>query len=261
VNIAVFLQLGYYLIWIEGAMNGLRMALVHFLLIREKFMNKKISVFAVAALAGAISQTATAEAPSFNYVQFDYVVSGDSEIKSGGVSESFDLEQGFSLQGAFEIGDYGMVLGRHMSLDYEDDLGLAIAAVDNAVFNDLTFIGVGAHFPLADMLDVYGAVGFSRPTFVSIGGQGYGLELGARANFEMITASLWYNMGRTDTKSGPDTVDIDPEVLGLDVAIEFAPDAPQLVLSYVDATHELELGTTELDAEYDHFSIGVRKTF
>jgi len=224
-------------------------------------MNKKLSVFAVAALAGAISQTAMAEVPSFNYVQFDYVISGDSEFKSGGVSESFDLEQGFSLQGAFEIGEYGMVMGRHMSLDYEDDQGVALGSVDNAVFNDLTFIGVGAHFPLADMLDVYGAVGFSRPTFVSIGGQGYGLELGARANFEMVTASLWYNMGRTDTKSGPDTVDIDPEVLGLDVAIEFAPDAPQLVLSYVDATHELELGTTELDAEYDHFSIGVRKTF
>ena len=46
-------------------------------------MNKKTSVFAVAALAGAISQTAMAEAPSFNYVQFDYVVSGDSEISEG----------------------------------------------------------------------------------------------------------------------------------------------------------------------------------
>ena len=82
-----------------------------FLLIREKGMNKKTSVFAVAALAGAISQTAMAEAPSFNYVQFDYVVSGDSEISEGGVSESFDLEQGFGLQGGFEIGDYVMVMG------------------------------------------------------------------------------------------------------------------------------------------------------
>ena len=55
-------------------------------------MNKKISVFAIAALAGAISQTAMAEAPSFNYVQFDYVVSGDSEVSSGGLSDSLDLQ-------------------------------------------------------------------------------------------------------------------------------------------------------------------------
>lgn len=57
-------------------------------------MNKKIPVFAIAALAGAISQTAMAEVPSFNYMQFDYVVSGDTEVSEGGLSESFDLEQG-----------------------------------------------------------------------------------------------------------------------------------------------------------------------
>ena len=68
-------------------------------------------------------------------------------------------------------------------------------------------------------------------------------------------------MGRTDTKVGNDTVDIDPEMLGLDVAIEFAPDAPQLVLGYVDATNELKIGSTDADVDYDHFSIGVRKSF
>ena len=224
-------------------------------------MNKKTSVFAVAALAGAISQTAMAEAPSFNYVQFDYVVSGDSEISEGGLSESFDLQQGFGLQGGFEIGDYVMVMGRHMSLDYEDDLGFALGEADNAAFNDMTFIGVGAHLPVADMVDIYGAVGFSRPTFIGFAGEGYGLEVGARANFEMVTASLWYNMGETDTKVGTDSLDIDPELLGLDVAISFAPDAPELVLGYVDATHELKIDNDKLDLDYDHFSIGVRKAF
>ena len=87
------------------------------------------------------------------------------------------------------------------------------------------------------------------------------LEVGARANFEMVTASLWYNMGQTDTKIGTDSLDIDPELLGLDVAISFAPDAPELVLGYVDATHELEIDNDKLDLDYDHFSIGVRKSF
>ena len=230
-------------------------------------MNKKIPVFAIAALAGAISQTAMAEVPSFNYMQFDYVVSGDTEVSEGGLSESFDLEQGFGLQGGFEIGDYVMVMGRHLSLDYEDDLGFALGDADNAVFNDMTFIGVGAHIPVADMVDLYGAVGFSRPTFIGIAGEGYGLEVGARANFEMVTASLWYNMGNTDTKvdtdglAGTESLDIDPEMLGLDVAISFAPDAPELVLGYVDATHEIEGDNFEVDVDYDHFSIGVRKSF
>ncbi|MCG8394500.1 MAG: porin family protein [Pseudomonadales bacterium] len=225
-------------------------------------MNKKITSLAFAALAGATGH-AFAEAPSFNYVQFDYVISGDTEVDPDGVpSETLDLQRGLGIQGAFEIGDYVMVMGRHMALDYEDETGITIGSVDNAAVNDMTFIGVGAHMPLADMLDIYGAVGFSRPTFVSVAGEGYGLEIGARANFEMVTASLWYNMGRTDTKAGTDTIDIDPELLGLDVAIEFAPEAPQLVLGYVDATNELELGpTTKADINYDHFSIGVRQNF
>ena len=226
-------------------------------------MNKKIATLAFATLMGATGQHAFADAPSFNYVQFDYVVSGDSEVSSGGVSDSLDLQRGFGLQGGFEIGDYVMVLGRHLSLDYDDDQGFGLTGVENTALNDMTFIGVGAHFPLADVVDLYGAVGFSRPTLVAMAGEGDGLEGGARANFDMVTASLWYNMGDTETDAsvGSGSVDIDPELLGLDVAISFAPDAPELVLGYVDATHEAEIGTTKVDVDYDHFSIGVRKSF
>lgn len=225
-------------------------------------MNKKVAALTFAAMVAVAAQPALADAPSFNYVQFDYIVSGDSEIDTGPASESLDLQQGYGLQGAFEIGDYVFVMGRHMSLDYEDEIGFIVGdVVDNSIVNDMTFVGVGGHYLVADLVDIYGAVGFSRPTFFSIAGEGYGLEVGARANFEMVTASLWYHMGRTDTKVGTETIDIDPEMLGLDVAIEFAPDAPQLVLGYVDATNELEVGTTEADIDYDHFSIGVRKTF
>ncbi|WP_323775207.1 outer membrane beta-barrel protein [Alcanivorax sp.] len=227
-------------------------------------MNKKIATLAFATLMGATGQHAFADAPSFNYVQFDYVVSGDSEVNPDGApSESLDLQQGFGLQGGFEIGDYVMVLGRHLSLDYDDDAGAGLTGVENTALNDMTFIGVGAHFPLADMVDLYGAVGFSRPTLVGMAGEGYGLEVGARASFDMVTASLWYNMGDTETDAsvGSGSVEIDPELLGLDVAIAFAPDAPELVLGYVDATHEAEIGTTKVDVDYDHFSIGVRKSF
>ena len=62
-------------------------------------MNKKIASLAFATLMGATGQHAFADAPSFNYVQFDYVMSGDSEVTEGGISESFDLQQGFGLQG------------------------------------------------------------------------------------------------------------------------------------------------------------------
>ncbi|MED5387577.1 MAG: outer membrane beta-barrel protein [Pseudomonadota bacterium] len=225
-------------------------------------MNKKVAGLTFAALVAVAGQPALADAPSYNYVQFDYIVSGDSEIDTGPASESLDLQQGYGIQGAFEIGDYVMVMGRHMSLDYEDEIGFIIGdVVDNSVVNDMTFIGIGGHVAVTDMLSLYGAVGFSRPTFFSIAGEGYGVEVGARANIEMVTASLWYNASNTDTDVGNDTVDIDPEMLGLDVAIEFAPDAPQLVLGYVDATNELDVGTAEADIDYDHFSIGVRKTF
>ncbi|MCG8437813.1 MAG: hypothetical protein MI751_06990 [Pseudomonadales bacterium] len=224
-------------------------------------MNKKTMRVAMATVIAAAGQHVMAEAPSYNYVQFDYVVSGDTQLKSSGLSsESLDVEQGFALQGAFEIGDYMLVMGRHHALDYDDSDGTFLG-VDNAVINDMTFIGVGAHLPIADMLDVYGAVGFSRPTYTNVAGEGYGLEVGARVNVEMIEAALWYNMGSTDTKAGSQTVDIDPELLGLDVAISFAPQAPQLVLGYVDATHELKAGATDADIEYDYFSIGVRKSF
>ncbi len=121
-------------------------------------MNKKIATLAFATLMGATGQHAFADAPSFNYVQFDYVVSGDSEVSSGGVSDSLDLQRGFGLQGGFEIGDYVMVLGRHLSLDYDDDQGFGLTGVENTALNDMTFIGVGAHFPLADVVDLYGAV-------------------------------------------------------------------------------------------------------
>ena len=103
-------------------------------------MNKKIATLAFATLMGATGQHAFADAPSFNYVQFDYVVSGDSEVSSGGVSDSLDLQRGFGLQGGFEIGDYVMVLGRHLSLDYDDDQGFGLTGVENTALNDICLL-------------------------------------------------------------------------------------------------------------------------
>lgn len=225
---------------------------------------KHLLLCVTSALILTAGSVQAAQPQSFNYVEFHYVVAGDTTFNiSGGSSESLDLVRGYEVKAAFELNDMFFVMGETLQLDYDDDAIAVVAESDAAAFNDYTFIGVGAHVPVADMVEVYGALGLIRPMFLNFAGDGFGLKLGGKVSAGMADIDLWYQMGRAKMDLDGTSVDNDPSMFGLDVAISFAPDAPQLVLGYTDATFEIDTGGAGLDVdqEFNHFSIGVRKTF
>src|SRR5690606_30540008 len=102
-----------------------------------------------------------------------------------------------------------------------------------------------------------------RPMFLNLAGDGFGVKLGGRVAVGMTEIDLWYQVGQAELDIDGDNVDNDPSMFGLAVAINFAPDAPQLVLGYADGEFAVDTDGAGLDVDmdFDHFSIGVRKTF
>jgi len=230
-------------------------------------MNAKHLSLCIASALGLTAGAAHAADPlSFNYIGFDYVVAGDTTFdSSGGGSVELDLTRGYGIKGAFEVGDIFFVTGETLQLDYDDsDDALGVIAGSEAIaLNDYTFIGGGAHMPVGDMVEVYGAVGLIRPMFLNFAADGFGVKLGGRVAAGMTEIDLWYQVGQAELDIDGNDVDNDPSMFGLDVAINFAPDAPQLVLGYVDGEFAIDTNGAGLDADimFDHFSIGVRKAF
>lgn len=228
---------------------------------------KKISRFGAAAITASsallmgLSATAQAETPSFNFVQIDYVLSGEAKLDGGFGSPKLDAEDGFGLKGAFEIGNLFFVSAEMLDVNYDDKLGNFNVAGETVVVTDSSFVGGGMHFPVVDMAELYAEVGLSRATFANYVGTGYGFKVGARANLGIAEIGAWYQKSQTDFKAGATSVDYDPEAMGLDVAFTFAENAPQLVLGYAEATYELDVAATSADIDTDNFTIGVRRTF
>lgn len=228
---------------------------------------KHLSLCVASALILTAGSAQAADPLSFNYVEFDYVVTGDTtfSVSGGGGSINFDLTRGYAIKAAFELGDLFFVTGETLQLDYDDsdnDLGL-LAGSDADALNDYTFIGAGVHMPIGDIVEVYGALGLIRPTFLNFAGNGFGVKLGGRVSAGMAEIDLWYQVGQAEMDLDGNSVDNDPSMFGLDVAINFAPDAPQLVLGYTDAKFAVDTGGAGLDVDmdFDHFSLGIRKTF
>lgn len=207
-----------------------------------------------------LSATAHADTPSFNFVQVDYIISGDADagmFYGPGPLSKFEVSEGLGLKGAFEVGDLFFVSGETQDITYENS-----PFVQDFVVTDSTFVGGGAHFPVADMAELYAQVGLARATIANYAANGYGLKLGARVNVGIAEFGAWYQKSEAEFKPGSMTLDYDPEVMGLDVALTFAENAPQLVLGYTEATYELSASNLpSIDIDTDNFSIGVRKTF
>src|SRR5690606_20401802 len=125
-------------------------------------MNVKRLLLCITPVVGLATGSAQAADPlSFNYIGFDYVISGDTTFDiSTGVSEDFDLTRGYAIKGAFELGDVFFVTGETLQLDYDDAEGMlgVISASEALALNDYTFIGAGAHMPVGEVVEVYGAV-------------------------------------------------------------------------------------------------------
>ncbi|MBQ0753383.1 MAG: hypothetical protein KBT87_06880 [Gammaproteobacteria bacterium] len=230
-------------------------------------MSKQSTFGATVATASSIllmglSVTAQADSPSFNFVQIDYVLSGEVDIGAGFVGAKLDANDGFGLKGAFEIGELFFVSAEMLDVNYDDKFGEFNAAGESVIVTDSSFVGGGAHFPIADVAELYGEVGLVRATFTSYVGTGFGFKIGARANLGIAEVGAWYQKSQTDFKAGNTTVDYDPDAMGLDVALTFSEAAPQLVLGYAEATYELGIpATPSTDVDIDSFTIGVRKTF
>lgn len=204
---------------------------------------KLLSLCVTSALILTAGSAQAADPRSFSYVEFDYVVTGDTtfHVSGGGGSINLDLTRGYAIKAAFELGDLFFVTGETLQLDYDDsnnELGV-VAASDAKALNDYTFIGAGAHMPAGDIVEVYGALGLIRPMFLHFSGDGFGVKLGGKVSAGMTEIDLWYQVGRAKMDIDGASVDNDPSILGLDVAINFAPDAPQLVLGYTTPSLQL----------------------
>lgn len=190
-----------------------------------------------AVLVMSLSATAQADIPSFNLVQVDYILSGSADagmFYGPGPASDFDVKDGLGLKGSFEIGDVFFVSGETQDINYENT-----PFVQDFALTDSSFIGAGVHFPLADMAELYAQVGLARATIANYAANGYGFKAGARVNIGIAEFGAWYQKSEADFKPSVDSVDYDPEAVGVDVALTFAEDAPQLVLGYTEATYEL----------------------
>jgi hypothetical protein len=220
------------------------------------------AIAASGALLMGLSATAQADTPSFNFVQIDYILSGEVDVGLSPNNVTLDANDGFGLKGAFEIGDLFFLSGETLDINYEDKLGTVNLAGDAVTVTDSSFIGGGVHFPLADMAELYAEVGLARATFAGYAANGYGFKAGARVNLGIAEVGAWYQKSQADFDANNQSIDYDPEVMGLDVALTFAEDAPQLVLGYSEATYELSASAIpSTDIDTDNFSIGIRKTF
>ena len=225
-------------------------------------MNKKLKLItAITAVTSALTFSAPghAEAPSMNYVQFDYLVSGSADPSDlSMLTKNADVAGGYNVAGSFALNDMFFVSGESLtpSLDASDDGG-----PDMASAADQTFVGAGIQMPVADSMLVYGQAGLARATFVNEAGHGFGFKVGARARLGQVDLGAWYRMMKTSVDDGTDSYDIDPSAFGVDAAISFSPDAPQLVLGYQDGSTDVSSDTLDGSLDYNHFSIGVRKTF
>lgn len=215
-----------------------------------------------AALLIGLSAAAQADTPSFNFVQIDRILSGEADFGVAPNNAKVDANDGIGLKGSFEIGDLFFVSGETLDVNYEDKLGEFMFPGDAVVVTDSSFVGGGVHFPLADMAELYAEIGLARATFASFAANGYGFKMGARVNVGIAEVGAWYQKSQADFDTNNVTIDYDPEVMGLDVALTFAQDAPQVVLGYSEATYELSASNSpSTDVDTASFSIGVRKTF
>ena len=198
---------------------------------------------------------------SFNYFQLTYIFSGDSSIKATSTDYQFDAQRGYGIDAGFEVGDILYFAGNTTRIAYEDkDGGLALPG-DNISVSDSYFFGPGAHFALTDNLEVYGQAGMDRMHFLYVPLDGYGIKVGGRVRLGMAEVNLHYLKGKVDGEYNNETLKYDGDQYGADVALEFSPDYPELVVSYTDGSYDLKYPNAKGNVDFKQTAIGMRQRF
>ncbi len=135
---------------------------------KTRTVNKLARSIGAITLAAGLSMPALAQDMSYSFVEASYL---DTEIDDNnfdvdgdgfGVSGSIELNETFFLQAAYSTQDFDF------SIDY-----------------DQVSVGIGAHFPMAENLDLVGAISYVDAEvdtrFGDLDDDGYGLDLGVRA--------------------------------------------------------------------------------
>lgn len=195
-------------------------------------------------LALVFSSHANADAPSFTYVEADYVASGDFEISSDDVSANVDLE-GFALTGSLELGIFFFQAsrfeldGEKLFVDIEDSISTVAAGLTFALPRTSVYGMVRAR---RDELSLK-ALGNRRDET----GNSIGLEGGVRVNLT-DRIELNANIGSPS----------------LDEGWSYGAGAQFFLMDNLGVTlkfNSLEVEDGDINGKFDTTSIGLRFSF
>jgi len=206
-------------------------------------MKKLVSLFSVLGLL--VSAPSFADSPSFSYIGFEYVASGEFDITDGSTSVDVDLD-GFALTGSIELGIFFLQASR-FELESE-------TVFDGRIEDSISTIAAGVAFELPRS-QVYGLIrgrqddlslrvaGFEEDEDVSfVGG-----EIGVRVNLT-DRIELNANVGRPAADEGS----------------SFGAGAQFFVTDNLGITldlRKLEADEDGIEASFDMASVGVRYSF
>lgn len=195
---------------------------------------------------------------TFNFIQMDYIFNGGISIQTRTITRKLDVSRGLAIKGAFEISRTFFFGGEILTFDYDG----ALIPNQNNVFsiNDMSFFGPGAYFRLTDSAQIYAQIGLQKVHYIYVPLEGYGVKAGAKAKIGSAELHAWYQYGKTDGKIDGLTMTLKPNLYGAEIAIEFAPKMPELVIGYTDGKFEGDIGTPlqPLTMSQRTTSLGVR---
>lgn len=207
-------------------------------------MKKLISI--VAASAALLSTApALADSPSFTYVGFEYVASGNFDISDERTSVDLDLD-GFALTGSLELGIFFLQLSQ-FELESEDILG-------GNIEDSITTAAVGLTFELPQS-QVYGLVRARRDD-ISLRAGGFEED----EDFGIVGAEAGVRVNLTDRFE----LNANLGVPSVDEGKSFGAGAQFFVTDNLGITldfRRLEAEEDGIEAEFDTTSVGVRFSF
>ena len=187
-----------------------------------------------------------AEAPSWDYLSLEWVVSGDAEIN--GFEEDIN---GFRWDAAKGLGDFAILRAGSNAYYFEEpdsDVKLDIATEQ---------FGAGAHYTISQgaiPIDLWGSANYERVSLIGVVGTGPGVDIGVRTMF-----SPAIEMGVTGKVFGDiDFGDVDADYTGYTVYGDFFV-TRNMAIQASFSNYELDVDDT--DETFDYSSVvglGVR---
>lgn len=186
-----------------------------------------------------------AESPSFSYIEFEYIASGEIDISDGSLSASVDME-GFALNASLELGIFFAQVAR---FELESD-----TVFDSTLEDSISTLALGVTFALPQTA-LYGLVRARNDDLSirgglfddDIDGTSIGAEVGARINIT-DRLELNANIGKPSFDAGS----------------SFGVGAQFRVTEHFGLTFDfnsIEIEEDDAAAQFDTTSIGIRFSF